>query len=97
MDKTFGQELIDSAKEALAFVDGDTSIDDFVVHLPAEIDTRKIRRRLSMSQADFAEVFGFNMRTLQEWEQGRSMPTGAIRSYLMVISKQADVVKQALI
>lgn len=96
MDKTFAQELIDSAKEAVAFVNGNDKDDDFVVHLPEEMDTRKIRRRLSMSQADFATAFGFSMRTLQEWEQGRSLPTGAIRSYLMVINKEADVVKQAL-
>lgn len=33
---------------------------------------KAIREDLKMSQSEFAENFGFNLDTLQNWEQGRS-------------------------
>lgn len=36
------------------------------------MDIKKIREDLEMSQAEFANHFGFNIDTLQNWEQGRS-------------------------
>ena len=37
------------------------------------------RLKLGMSQADFAEAFGFSLRALQDWERGRAEPPAAIR------------------
>ena len=50
-----------------------------------------------MSQLEFAEHFGFSVRTLQEWEQGRSVPSGAARNFLIVIAKEPDIVRKALL
>jgi putative transcriptional regulator len=50
-----------------------------------------------MSQAAFAEAFGFPLRTLQEWEQGRAEPPEAIRSYLRVIEREPEAVMRALV
>jgi len=54
------------------------------------------RLRLGMSQADFAEAFGFSLRVLQEWERGRAEPPAAIRSYLRVIDREPEAVMRAL-
>lgn len=36
------------------------------------MNIKKIREDLGMSQSKFAENFGINIDTLQNWEQGRS-------------------------
>jgi putative transcriptional regulator len=54
------------------------------------------RLKLGMSQTDFAEAFGFSLRALQEWEQGRADPPHAIRCYLRVIDREPEAVMRAL-
>ena len=46
-----------------------------------------IRERTGLSQARFAQLLGVSMRTLQEWEQGRRVPSGAARTLLLIASK----------
>ncbi len=36
------------------------------------------------AQADFAELLGVSVRTLQDWEQGRRNPSGAAKTLLRV-------------
>jgi putative transcriptional regulator len=55
-----------------------------------------IRKKLSMTQPEFASKFGFSLRTLQEWEQKKRRPSGAARCFLTVIDKAPDTVRQAL-
>ena len=66
---TAGQRMIASAKEALAFAKGEANAG--AVHIPNEIDTARIRKRIRMSQSQFAAYIGVSVRTIQEWEQGR--------------------------
>jgi putative transcriptional regulator len=62
----------------------------------SDLDVRAIRAKTGLSQAEFAERFGFSLRTLQEWEQGRSKPESAVRAYLLVISRAPKTVARAL-
>ena len=55
-----------------------------------------IRRRLDMSQQEFAEAFGLPLRSLQQWEHGRSTPGKTIRAYFRVIAADPDAVRKAL-
>jgi len=55
-----------------------------------------LRKRLGLSQAEFARQFMFNLRTLQDWEQGRREPEGIARTYLRVIEHNPDAVRAAL-
>ncbi|MBM3216271.1 helix-turn-helix domain-containing protein [Candidatus Poribacteria bacterium] len=55
-----------------------------------------VRRRLGMSQREFAATFGFSVRSLQQWEQGRSEPGQALRAYLHVIAVDPESVRRAL-
>ncbi|MBO9331997.1 transcriptional regulator [Achromobacter sp. HZ01] len=42
------------------------------------------RSRVGLPQADFAELLGVSVRTLQDWEQGRRNPSGAAKTLLRV-------------
>jgi putative transcriptional regulator len=89
---TAGKRLIESAEEALAFAKGKANAADYRVHIPEEINIKRIRQQFRMSQVRFAMHFGFSVRTIQEWEQGRSVPRGVSRHFLMVIQKEPDAV-----
>jgi putative transcriptional regulator len=66
------------------------------VHVPDHVEIRALRKRLGMSQARFAAAFGFDVRTLQNWEQGHRHPEGPTRAYLKVIDHDPDAVRRAL-
>jgi len=51
---TPGERIIKSARQALAFADGKQD-HGCVVHIPDEIDVRRIRKKASLSQAEFAD------------------------------------------
>jgi putative transcriptional regulator len=64
-----GGRMIKSAAQALAMAEGKT-LSGAKVHIPSEIDVRRIRKKASMSQNEFAEHFGVSLRTVQDWEIG---------------------------
>jgi len=90
----FGRDLIAGAKQILAHVEGRKVMKGYT--LPVPIDVKGIRVKVGMSQAQFAEAFCLNHRTLQQWEQGKASPDLAVRAYLTVIDRSPDVVKAAL-
>lgn len=61
-----------------------------------ELDVRKIREKLRMSQSEFASKFAISIKTLRNWEQGISNPEGAARAYLLVIKHDPEHVTRAL-
>jgi putative transcriptional regulator len=46
-----------------------------------------IREKTGLPQSRFAKLLGVSVRTLQEWEQGRRMPSGAARTLLLIANK----------
>jgi len=63
---------------------------------PRVPDVQAIRRKLGMSQSEFAARFGFSVRTVQEWEQGRALPDRPARILLRVIEKSPRTVARAV-
>ena len=55
-----------------------------------------LRRKLGLSQSEFASKFGFSVRTVQEWEQGRALPDRPARILLRVIEKSPKTVERAV-
>ena len=90
-----GESVIKGLEEALAFAEGEKT--DAVVHIPEEINVRRIRDKMKMTQRVFAEYFGFGLASLRDWEQGRCVPTGATRGFLLVIDREPDAVRRALV
>lgn len=55
-----------------------------------------IRRRLGLTQEQFAQQFGFSVGAVRDWEQGIHQPEGAVKAYLTVIARNPQAVIQAL-
>ncbi len=89
-----GESMIKGMQEALDFVEGKET--GAIAHVPDDIDVGRIRQKMSMSQSDFADIFGFSTRTIQEWEQGRRVPTGPAKTFLHVIDQEPEAVRRAL-
>jgi putative transcriptional regulator len=60
------------------------------------IDIKRVRRKLGMSQSEFAMIMGVPLPTLRNWEQGRRKPEGPARALLKVVSKDPEAVIKAL-
>lgn len=90
-----GQSMLRGMREALAFARGEKN-HGCVVHVPEEIDVRALRKRSNMSQSEFSRSYGFSKRSLEQWEQGRRVPTGAARVFLTVIAREPEAVQRAL-
>jgi putative transcriptional regulator len=56
---------------AVSALRGEIQLSGTVYHVPPETDVRALRETLGLSQSDFAALFGFNVRSLQDWELGR--------------------------
>ena len=57
---------------------------------------KKIRQELHLSQSQFAQKFHLSLRTVQDWEQGRSQPDQAAQTLLKVIAHNPNAVSDAL-
>lgn len=90
---TFGEDLIEGMKLVLAHQTGQVELEQV---WPKPIDVKAIRKRVKMSQAEFARAYCISKRALQEWEQGGRQPDSAARAYLTVIAKEPAVVRRAL-
>jgi putative transcriptional regulator len=67
-----------------------------VVPPPAAKDVRALRRRLGLTQAQFAARYGFSVETIRNYEQGHRRPAGPARILLKVIASEPDAVTRAL-
>jgi putative transcriptional regulator len=93
---TAGERMIASAREALAFAKGRRN-HGCEVHVPNDIDVKAIREGISLSQGEFAKLFGLSKRTLEHWEHGRRVPSGPARAFLTVIAREPEAVRRALL
>jgi putative transcriptional regulator len=91
-----GKRLINAAKEARAIARGVADPKTYRVHVPDDIDVKRIRRRLKLTQNEFARRFGIPQGTLRDWEQGRRQPEGPARAFLLVIQHEPVAVERAL-
>ena len=94
MRKDNFEKLIAGAEDALAYARGDKSRG--VTHSVPAVDVAAIRKKLDLSQAQFAETFGLEKSAIQEWEHGRRRPDRAARVLLRVIERNPNAVKDAL-
>lgn len=94
--QTVGESIIQGLKEAIAWTRGDdTNARVTLVQIP-EIDVRKVRTNMGLSQSEFATKFGLPPATLRNWEQGRSRPDAPTRVLLAVIAKHPEAVEDVL-
>jgi len=90
MNKDRFAELKNSVREMIAIEAGEVK--------PARVTTFEdpdvvaIRKRLAITQEEFAGLLGISVRTLQEWEQGRRSPRGPARALLWVADHDPQAV-----
>lgn len=96
MSKEVADSIRRGLEQALAFAEGKADLRKYRVHIPHEIDVRRIRTKLGMTQEKFASEFGFSVNTLRHWEQGTRVPEGPARAYLRVIDHAPKAVQKAL-
>jgi putative transcriptional regulator len=68
----------------------------FRVHVPDEVDVKRIRTRLNMTQSRFSSTFGFSLDAVKHWEGGRRTPEAPARILLTVIARNPGAVLAAL-
>jgi putative transcriptional regulator len=95
MDKRHFDQLVKGVREMKQHMAGKvvrgvraTSID--------EPDVRAIRKAAEISQSQFAKLIGVNLRTLQNWEQRRTRPTGPARALLKIVASNPKSALEAL-
>lgn len=52
------------------------------------------RAKTGLSQSRFAALLGVSARTLQNWEQGRTRPSGAAQTLLAVAQRYPEVLRE---
>lgn len=77
-ERDIGKEILEGIEQIKAGEVGRIS------HFPP---ISEIREGVGLSQSEFAKLLGVSVRTLQEWEQGRRMPSGPARTLLAIAYK----------
>lgn len=94
MDDQLFQQLVSSVKEMKAVERGKQEPTRRSRMEPSHVT--RVRQRLQLSQARFAEMMGISLRTLQNWEQGHRHPTGAAQVLLEVADRHPEALLETV-
>ena len=95
-ERNIGQEILAGIKEIKEWQQGKKKLKTTRVRLPRAADVARIRQNLELTQDEFADFMGVNIKTLQNWEQKRREPQGPARSLLRVAEKAPEAILKAL-
>ncbi|MBN1508177.1 MAG: helix-turn-helix domain-containing protein [Sedimentisphaerales bacterium] len=59
-------------------------------------DIKTLREKAGVSQRTFAAMLGVSNRTLQDWEQGRRVPTGPAMNLLRLYEAMPEAITKVL-
>ena len=54
----------------------------------------RVRKASGLCQAEFAEILGVSVRTLQDWEQGCRRPSVAAATLLEIVEKNPPLLRE---
>ena len=92
MDKQHFDQLVKGVQEMKRHMAG-KKVPGVVVMELTEPDLRTIREAAQISQSQFAKLIGVNLRTLQNWEQHRTRPTGPARALLKIVASNPKAIE----
>jgi putative transcriptional regulator len=81
-------------KEAIEFAEGKEN--GAKVFKPSEIDVKKLRQEIGMTQVEFATAFGISVGTLRHWERGDRTPQGPALVLLNLVKKDPKTILNVL-
>ena len=87
-------ELLKSVDEARAIRAGKRKPSRMMTFSPIKL--KVIRKKLHVSQNQFADLIGVSASTLRNWEQGRTYPEGAARVLLQIAARRPDAILETL-
>ncbi|MGI8913981.1 MAG: helix-turn-helix domain-containing protein [Chloroflexota bacterium] len=106
-DLTFGQKLIESLEQAVAYDRGEyvpprvhrvpVTTRQASVAAPPHFDAahiQSVRHSLALSQGVFAAALGVSPSTVRAWEQGSRVPEGATRRLLQIAEEHPEYFAQ---
>ncbi|TMH38076.1 MAG: helix-turn-helix domain-containing protein [Betaproteobacteria bacterium] len=93
MNKTF-ESIKRGLRQAVAHQKGKAR--GVRVHTAAPLDIQALRKKVGLTQEEFAARFGISLGTLRHWERGDRRPHGAALVLLQVIDKKPRAVLEAL-
>jgi putative transcriptional regulator len=96
MSRSVADDIRAGLEQALAIANDTADPAGYRIRVPASVDVRAIRRRLGLTQGQFADRFGFTLAAVRDWEQRRRTPEGAARVFLLVIDREPEAVRRAL-
>ena len=64
--------------------------------LTHQVNVKRLRERLGLTQEAFAATYLIPVGTLRDWEQGRKNPDAPARAYLTVIDRNPEAVAEWL-
>lgn len=90
--------MTDQERHAAALADFDCppATEDQLARASRAPNVRALRRKLNLTQEQFARRFQLSLGALRDWEQGRNQPDHAARALLRVIEFNPVVVEEAL-
>jgi putative transcriptional regulator len=92
-----GRKIIQGLEQALVHAKGGAAnVKERTVRVEDNVDVRSIRRKLLLTQEEFALQFGFSVAAVRHWEQGLRIPEMSARVLLTLIDKDPDYVRRAL-
>ena len=91
MDKQHHDQLVKGVKEMKRHIAGKTVRSAIAAELLVP-DARVIHEAAHASQSQFAKLIGVNLRTLQNWEQNRTRPTGPARALLKIVASNPKAI-----
>lgn len=89
---TFGDDLIQSLNEALAHTKGEGQA---IIH--TTMTPREVRMQAKLTQAQMAPLMGMSLSGYRKWEQGTRRISGPAATLLLVIQKEPEAIKRALL
>ncbi len=108
--ETFGELLIEAAREAVAYRRGELpgvrvtyamvtarKVDVVPPPMYADKDVRRVRQQLGLSQAVFASLIGASASTVRAWERGARKPSDMARRLMSLAEREPKVFEKDLV
>jgi putative transcriptional regulator len=95
MNEAMFADLLESVRDAGRVLRGEAVEGVRITEIEAQ-DIKALREAAHVSQAEFARLIGVSRRTLENWEQKRTVPSGPAKALLKIVSADPRAAIRAL-